>query len=140
MPNYRHGKVYRLSAGSDGSGEIYVGATTARWLCRRMAVHRQEARCGNQSKVYQYMREVGIQNFHIDLLEPCPCENVDQLNEREEYWRKKLGAKLNSQRAVGKNRAYFRRYYLLHRDIILARHRRWLATRRVRRTLKSPLI
>ena len=121
MPDYRYGKVYRLSA---GSGEIYVGATTARYLCQRMGVHRQEARCGNQSKLYKYMREVGIQNFHIDLLEPCPCENVDQLNEREEYWRKKLRAKLNSQRAFGKDRAYFRRYYLLHRDSILARNSR----------------
>ena len=41
------------------------------------------------------MREHCIINFRIELLEQCPCNNVEELLMREQYWKDKLNPKLN---------------------------------------------
>ena len=41
------------------------------------------------SKLYQKMKEIGLDKFYIELLLECPCENKQQLQAKEgEYIRK----------------------------------------------------
>jgi hypothetical protein len=37
-------------------------------------------------KLYKAMREIGIEQFYIELIEEYPCENVEQLEAREGYF------------------------------------------------------
>ena len=45
------------------------------------------------SAVYIYMREHCIINFRIELLEPWPCNTVEELLVREQHWKDKLNPK-----------------------------------------------
>ena len=37
------------------------------------------------------MNEIGIEHFYIELIEECPCENVEQLRRKEGEWVRKMG-------------------------------------------------
>ena len=37
-------------------------------------------------KIYKAMIELGIEKFHIELIEDYPCENCEQLNAREGHF------------------------------------------------------
>ena len=127
MPDYCRGKLYRLV--TDLSGDIYVGSTTLP-LRTRMTLHRWAARSGGTSKVWAYMREHGIGNFRIELIEDYPCENADQLDEREDHWRERLGATLNMKRAVSPRREQQRRWYQKNLDKRRAQLREYARKRR----------
>lgn len=84
MPNYSLGKIYKIV----GNGKVYVGSTTARLLCIRMAEH--------QRKYKQYINGTCpyITSFecmedpdrYIVLIEMCPCNNRDELAKCEGKW------------------------------------------------------
>jgi hypothetical protein len=90
MPvDYSKGKIYKIVNAVDD--EIYVGST-CELLCKRIAKHRSVCKKGKISyKLYKHMRLIGIEHFHIYLVENCPCENREQLRRREGYWIKKIG-------------------------------------------------
>jgi len=84
MPNYQNGKQYKLVSKIDGE-LLYVGSSTKLYLCQRMGDHRTAARSGETSKIYRRMREIGIENVDIILIENYPCESKDELRAREDY-------------------------------------------------------
>ena len=47
------------------------------------------------------MLKYGIENFYIELLEECPCENSNQLEKREGELMRELKASLN-QKVAGR--------------------------------------
>jgi hypothetical protein len=49
------------------------------------------------SKLYTFMREIGIEHFKIELIEEYTCEI---LLEREQYWIEQLNPELNTKRAI----------------------------------------
>ena len=66
--NYQNGKIYCVRNSIDD--DIYVGSTTQS-LSKRMAKHRTEVRnkAHEQYKLYIKMKELGSDNFYIELLE-----------------------------------------------------------------------
>lgn len=61
--------------------KIYVGRSTD--IHRRWMSHLWATRRGDECKIHIAMRELGIDNFYLEILEECPLE---QLNEREQYY------------------------------------------------------
>lgn len=97
MVNYKNGKIYKIV--NTINDDIYIGSTCDK-LCKRMVAHRAVAKSyeGN-SNVHITMRELGVDNFKIILIESYPCESTEQLRSREDYWIKEMKAKLNIRRA-----------------------------------------
>ena len=46
-------------------------------------------------EITKKMNALGVENFYIELVEECPCDNIEQLNRKEGEWIRKLGT-LNS--------------------------------------------
>ena len=69
------------------NGKIYIGQTQ-RTLKERMIEH-----CKNSQLLYidRAIKKYGIQNFIVEVIEKC--NNIDELNEREQFWIKYLNCK-----------------------------------------------
>ena len=94
MTEYSNGVIYKIV--NDINDDIYIGATTTP-LSRRMASHRGSLKVDKKtSRLYKLMRELGKEHFRIVLVEEYPCQNKQQLIQREEYWRTELQPTLNS--------------------------------------------
>jgi hypothetical protein len=98
MVNYKLGKVYRLNCTTDPS-LFYVGSTTIKYLSSRKSNHEGMAKT-RPSLLYKTMREKGIQNFQIILIESYPCDNKDELFARESYYINLLKPTLNTYDAI----------------------------------------
>jgi hypothetical protein len=64
------------------------------------------------------MRKIGINHFKIILIENFKCDNKEQLNAREEYWRKKLKATLNMNKCnISRSdlKEYSKQYHKMYR-------------------------
>ena len=94
-------KIYKIT--NDLNNKIYIGSSTYQYLCSRMNCHRQMCKdlSGRRdTKLYNYMREIGIQHFQIELIEKVQCENKCQLREREQQFIDMLKPELNMFRAI----------------------------------------
>ena len=94
-------KIYKIT--NTLNDKIYVGSTNNQYLCSRMNCHRQKCKdlTGRRnSKLYNYMREIGVQHFDIELIEKVRCENKCQLREREQHFIDILKPELNMFRAT----------------------------------------
>ncbi len=70
------------------NGKIYVGQTVGD-LKRRKSVHLSNAKAGREDNYfYNAIGKYGSDNFNWEVLEEC--NDIDKLNEREEYWIKEL--------------------------------------------------
>ena len=65
MLDYKYGKIYKILNNIDD--ECYVGSTTQP-LCKRMAYHRGRinAKTATRIRLYNKIKELGIDNFYID--------------------------------------------------------------------------
>ena len=88
--DYKSGKIYCIRNNIDDN--IYVGSTTQA-LSKRMAKHRQNAKCKDRMHyaLYSKVNEIGIEYFYIELIEDCPCETLEQLRKREGHYIRKMG-------------------------------------------------
>ena len=88
--NYQNGQIYCIK--NFKSDDIYVGSTT-QTLCKRMENHRASMKMEKKNKapLYQKMIEIGIEQFYIDRLEKCKCNDIEELRAREREWIKKIG-------------------------------------------------
>ena len=88
--DYQNGKNYCIRNNFDL--ETYVGSTTQP-LCKRMAKHRTNTMSTKlmNIKLYVKMREHGLDNFYIELIEDCPCETLEQLRKREGHYIREMG-------------------------------------------------
>lgn len=102
MPDYQNGKIYKIECTLPDVEGCYVGSTCKKYLCDRMTGHRSDAKNEKkkQSRIYQTMREHGIPNFKIVLIEEFPCNSKDELRAREEHWIKELKAEWNMMKAI----------------------------------------
>lgn len=68
MKIYEVGYIYKIV--NDVDDKIYIGSTTSS-LSARMYRHRSDAKnCKmNKLKLYNHMREIGIEHFKIELVE-----------------------------------------------------------------------
>ena len=83
--DYKNGKIYQIL--NNVNDDIYVGST-CQALSKRMYEHRST--CNNsydaKAKLYQLMREIGQDNFYIELIETYPCNSKEELNAKEGYY------------------------------------------------------
>ena len=77
--DYSQGKIYCI--GNTINDDVYIGST-CQSLSQRMAQHRKDMNARQHMKIYALMKELGRENFYIELLEECPCENSNQLLRR----------------------------------------------------------
>ena len=92
--DYKNGRVYCIRNAIDD--DIYVGST-CQPLSKRIAEHRKNrfTTCKKHFKLYKKMDELGVDNFYIELIKECPCENKEQLRAIEGEYIRLLGT-LNS--------------------------------------------
>lgn len=85
MPNYQNGKIYKLI--SDQSDKIYIGSTTQS-LSRRLAKHKSDYHVNkkNNTCTISSLLIVQFSDVKIILIEKCPCDNIEELLSREQYW------------------------------------------------------
>lgn len=87
MNKYNNSKIYKIT--NSINGDIYIGSTTMLYLCSRMNMHRmmcKDISGRRDSKLYTSMRNLGVKNFQIELLENYNCENkIDLSNKEQEY-------------------------------------------------------
>ena len=102
--NYRNGKIYQIL--NTINDECYIGSTCSK-LSSRMAKHRYDMkrprRCNY--KIYQRMKELGCENFYIELICEYPCNSKEQLHAMEGQYIRKLGT-LNERIAGRSNQEY----------------------------------
>ena len=87
MKDYSKSLVYRLC---HGGVTFYIGSTRTQ-LRKRKSKHKSNAKTGKRYKVYQYIREVGLDNFRIVQIEAYPCANRTELRIREQHFIEQAG-------------------------------------------------
>jgi hypothetical protein len=109
--DYKNGKIYKIV--NDVNDEIYVGSTTQP-LSKRMVDHRANSKLNVKgNKLYQTMKEIGVDKFRIVLIENFEANNKEELHAREEHFRKELRATLNTLSCVyniEKHKSYQKKY------------------------------
>ena len=106
MPvDYQEGKIYKIY--NTINDDIYVGSTTMK-LCERMRNHRCfiNSQKSKDRPLYQAFREHGIDNFYIELIEKCPCNDKDELRRTEGKYIRGLKPALNTQIAGRTQKEY----------------------------------
>ena len=103
--DYINGKIYCIR--NHINDKIYVGST-CQSLSKRMAYHRDDCMKSNRNTlIYNMMRDLGRDNFYIELIEGYPCENSNQLTRREGELMRELKASLN-QVIAGRTRGEYK--------------------------------
>ena len=79
---YQNSKIYSIK--NTLNDEIYIGSTTVS-LSQRMTKHRASLKCEKRGKclLYQRMKELGVDNFYITLVEKYPCNDIEELRAKE---------------------------------------------------------
>ena len=88
--DYKNGKIYQIL--NTINDECYIGSTCQK-LSQRLAKHRKSVNSKDKKhlRLYQAMRETGIDKFYIELVEECPCDNIEQLRAIEGNYTRQLG-------------------------------------------------
>ena len=89
--NYQNGKIYKLV--NDVNDDIYIGST-ATSLANRKYWHKHT----QMPKVKIMYDVIGWDKLKIILVEGYPCDDNDQLRQRERYWYDELKPALNTRR------------------------------------------
>jgi len=134
MKDYSLGKIYKII--DNTTPMFYIGSTTYPKLSQRLAKHR--AHLKDYEKGYgKYMTSMEILNnddYKIILLEDYPCDNIDQLISREQFWLDKLRCDdmINKQNAKGvnkeKRKEYNKEYKETHKEEIAQKGKEYRET------------
>ena len=80
-------RVYKII--NDVDELVYIGSTT-QILCKRLSNHRDEAKSGNERKLYNHMRNIGIENFKILCVREYNDISKDRLKYKEDKYIKRF--------------------------------------------------
>ena len=87
--DYKNGTIYKII--NSITDDVYVGSTTQP-LSKRIALHRNNIKGYKKDRaLYSKMNELGVDNFYIELIEECPCDNKEQLRAKEGHFIRQLG-------------------------------------------------
>ena len=134
--NYQNGKIYCIRNWLDD--DIYVGSTTQA-LSKRMDRHRSHARTDSKKsnyKLYQKMKEVGIEQFYIELIEKYECNSKEELFKKEGEWIRKMGT-LNFQIAGRPIEECRKEYYNRDPERWREYHKKWNEDNREKEQLRQ---
>lgn len=130
-PRYKFGKIYKIFCDIEGEDDIYVGSTV-RELEVRLYHHFKDAEINTSTlhKFYNHMMRLGLDHFHIMIVEEYPCGNELVLRMREQHWMDELKPSLNTKRAFISADDYFaskktkgKIYYAENKEAINARNK-----------------
>jgi len=107
-----NGKIYKL-INKNTQEIIYVGSTKQKYLSSRMASHRRDLKTKKNQKHYQFINSIGgIDNVDIILIENYPCENNEQLRQREQYYKELYNNNIyNTKNAWFNKKNWQKKYY-----------------------------
>lgn len=88
---YFYSKIYKITNSIDD--QIYIGSTI-HTLKERFNGHKTASK-RPKMLISQHMQKLGADNFQIVLVEAYPCNNKEQLEQREDYWIQELKPTLN---------------------------------------------
>ncbi len=95
--NYANGKIYKIEPIVEhDEGDIYIGATTKKYLSQRMDSHRHNYKSwknNTSAKTNSYILfdKYGVDNCEIYLLEKCEnATSIDDVRAREGHYIKTL--------------------------------------------------
>ena len=91
MPNYKNSKIYFLK--SKNTDKIYIGSTTLKYLCNRLAKHKSSYKMfknGTKNLLTCSKIIFDYGDVYIELCESFACDSKDELLKREGYWIKKF--------------------------------------------------
>lgn len=111
MVNYNYSKVYKITNSIDD--EIYIGSTTYQYLATRINSHRmmcKDISGRRDSKLYNKMRELGVENFKIELLEEVKCDCKEALLLKEQEYIDLLKPSLNMLRCKPRTQEEIKEY------------------------------
>ena len=118
MPiNYQEGKIYKIY--NTINDDIYVGSTTQK-LCERMRSHRKclNTEAKQHYPLYKLFSEYGVDTFYIELLEKCPCHDIEELRKKEGEYIRELRPSMNKVIAGRKKKEYQAEYRENNKDYI----------------------
>ncbi len=99
ISKYESGKIYTIRCRIDNN-LIYVGSSIQplhkRWHEHKSRTKSDNAKYSN-TLLYNKMKDIGIENFYIELYENCSCQSKEQLNQREGQIIRELQPTLNKQ-------------------------------------------
>ena len=85
-------KVYKII--NDVDELVYIGSTT-QILCKRMVKHRESCKYGRPYKLYNHMRNIGVEHFKIILIKEYIDISKERLRKKEDKYIKKYNTVLN---------------------------------------------
>lgn len=90
-------RVYKIvhTCNVDELEDMYIGSTTMT-LSRRMSCHRAKSRAGNTSKLYVWMRDIGVENCAIVCITTHACNSFEEQRMKEQEVKTRLNPNLNS--------------------------------------------
>ena len=92
MVNYNNCKIYKIEPIEiTNTNDIYIGATTKKYLCSRLAEHKHNYKLWKNkliTKCYSFdiFDIYGVDNCHIVLLESFNAIDKNQLNQKELFY------------------------------------------------------
>ena len=88
--DYTKSKIYCIR--NYVNDDVYVGSTIQP-LSKRMGVHKGSRNLDLLENVplYKSMRDIGAEHFYIELIEECPCDNLEQLRKIEGRYIREIG-------------------------------------------------
>ena len=80
MSRYQNGKVYEL-VDIDSNEIVYIGSTTIPLAMKFSELKHNHSR-GKVSPKYNF-NSFNPENMYIELIESCPCNNIEELKKKE---------------------------------------------------------
>ena len=96
MPDYYKSKIYCLRL-IDTEQMIYIGSTTQH-LYQRLSHHKSTAKTHPQRPIYAFINLLPnkFDDVKIELIEYCPCDNVEELHRCEGGWIRRYKSEINN--------------------------------------------
>jgi GIY-YIG catalytic domain len=121
--NYENAKIYQILNTIDK--EVYVGSTIQP-LSKRFSLHRSGMTIKKNAnrRLNKHFRELGRENFYIELIENFPCQTREQLCAREGFYVRQRGT-LNKNIPGRSQKESQREYQKAHSDEIKNYHQKY---------------
>lgn len=111
-------KAYIYKITSSKTDDFYIGSTIQE-LRNRFKTHKSDAKLGKDKKLYECMRNHGIENFKIELMEEFEIDNKrdPKIGEKELYYFNKFDPPLNViSPNISQNKSEGRIYSVKYKD------------------------
>ena len=121
MPNYQGGRIYKIV--NCVNDLVYVGST-CQPLSKRFFDHKSKCNFQPHRKIYKAFVEIGVENFHIELIKLFPCTCKEQLTAEEGRTIRELDSinKGYNQYVAGRSH---KQYYADNKDIIVEKMKKY---------------